>query len=181
MADYLSTNTARLRVTQTGPRGTHRMQFRFMDVTPDADMVGEARLICAALKALVFIDTAWISAEKAVEGSDVFLPVDWGGAINSTGVVSESNIEPYGTYLNFLGRTSAGSRVAYYLYNVPAIYLTKNNRLTPAEEANVGAVITAFNAAPPVMVGIDQNGFVMKAYANSGINDQVAKKSRSLA
>jgi hypothetical protein len=181
MADYLSTNTARLRVTQIGPRGTHKMQFRFMDVTPDADMVGEARLICAALKAITFVGVEWIAAEKAVEGSDVFLPVEWGSSIVSTGAISESNIEPYGTYLNFLGRSVAGSRLAFYLYNVPAIYLTKNNRLTTSEEANVGTIIGVFNAASPVMVGIDQNAFVMKNYANSGINDRVAKKSRALA
>jgi hypothetical protein len=58
--------------------------------------------------------------------------------------------------------------------------LTANNRLTPAENAWVAPLIAALNANTPPLCAIDQLPFVLQNYANTGINDKVAKKSRAL-
>lgn len=180
MADYLSTNTARLRVTQTGPRGTHKMVFRAAPESSKALVIGSARTIVTAMQGFLLSTTAFSSAEWAEYGSDVFLPADWGAPIVTTAPNAASNTTPYGIYLNFPGRSAAGSRVAFYLFNIFEAFQTTNNRLTPAEQPAVTGVCDALDGASGILCGIDQTSFIMKRYANSGINDRVAKKSRSL-
>jgi hypothetical protein len=181
MADYVASNTKRLKVLQTGQRGTHHMTFRFPEVQSEATMITQARAVCTAMAAFCIMQTSFESAEVAHEGSEVFLPVVWGDPITVAGTGVAGNNEEYGRYVNFVGRSTGGSRVAFYLFNVPQSTGTKNNRLTGAEDANVTAVIAALQAAGTNFVAIDQNPFVMKSYANTGINDAVAKKSRALA
>lgn len=180
MADYLETNTARIRVTQTGPRGTHKMIFRVDPASTLALARDEAHAICDALTTFMLSGTAWASAEQAAEGSDVFLPIDWTPILHPAGAEAASNAHEYGAYLNFVGRSAGGSRVAWYLFNITNACKTANNRLTAAEYPTLTGVLDAFNGATGILCGIDQNPFIMKAYANSGINDRVAKKSRSL-
>jgi hypothetical protein len=181
MADYLATNTPRLKMTQTGPRGTHHMTFRVKPgTTPAAALVAVTPVIEAMLP-LMTEGTAWNSAEFAAIDSDVFLPVDFTPIIHAPTGLNVLNTFPYGMYVNFVGRTAAGSRVAFYLFNVDRDYLTANNRLTPAENANVATVKTVMQANSAVLCGIDQNSFILKDYANTGINDAVAKRSRAFA
>lgn len=179
MADYLSTNTPRIRATQTGPRGTHKMNFRYFPAGDLAGAITEVRSICALMQPICWQGTVWASAEAAAEGSDVFLPVDW--APITTGATDNvaDNTDEYGYYLNVIGRTTAGSRVAWYLYNVTKQVRTANNRLTGAENTNLTALIAGLNGASTILCGIDQNPFTMKAYGNTGINDKISKKSRS--
>lgn len=180
MADYLETNTARIRVTQTGPRGTHKMIFR---VDPASTLLlasDEAHAICTAILALLLSGTGYPSAEAAAEGSDVFLPIDWEPITHVTGIETVSNAHEYGAYANFVGRTVGGSRVAFYVFNIINQIKTANNRLTVAEFGELAGMLTAFNGATGILCGIDQNSFTMKGYVNTGINDRVAKKSRSL-
>ncbi len=181
MADYLSTNTPRLRVTQTGPRGTHKMTFRVASGSDSAAALTAVTPILELMFPLMLNHTAWASAEFAAEGSDVFLPVAFTPLAAPENTENVDNSYPYGQYVNFVGRTGSGSRVAYYLFNVTRATMTANNRLTTAEHASLAALLAAFAANVPPLVGIDQNGYVLKAYANTGINDQVAKKARSLA
>jgi hypothetical protein len=181
MADYAASNTKRLKVLQTGPRGSHHMIFRFPEVQSEATMISQARTVTAAMLGMLLDTTSWVSAEVAHEGSEVFLPVDWGAAQTAGGGIGVQETDEYGRYVNFPGRSLGGSRVAFYLFNVVPTTMTKNNRLTPAENATVTAVRNALMAAGTNFVAIDQNSFVMKNYANTGINDAVAKKSRSLA
>lgn len=181
MADYLPTNTPRLKFTQTGPRGTHKMTFRVVPGTTSAGALAAATPVIEAMLPLMTQGTAWASAEWAVEGSDVFLPVEFTPIVHAPTGIDVLNTYPYGAYLNFVGRSAAGSRAAFYLFNIDRDYLTANNRLTPAENANVGTVRDVFAANSAVLCAIDQQPFVLKAYANSGINDDVAKKSRALA
>jgi hypothetical protein len=181
MADYLSFNTPRLKVLQTGPRGTHHMIFRFGLATSEANMITQSRAVCDQMKDLCLDGTAFESAELAAEGSEVFLPIAWGSpmvAATGAGVTAQ---DEYGRYVNFVGRSTAGSRVAYYLFNVKKDTGTANNRLTIAENAQVGNILDAIRDDAINLVAIDQNAFVMKSYANTGINDAVAKKSRALA
>lgn len=181
MADYLSSNTPRLKVRQTGARGVHHMVFRFAPATSEANMISQARSVTAAMLNVCFDGATWESAEVAAEGSEVFLPVAWGApqvAASGAGVVST---DEYGYYVNFVGRSTAGSRVAFYLFNVFGGVKTANNRLTVAENAAVATIVAALQAPGTNFVAIDQNPFVMKTYANTGINDAVAKKSRALA
>jgi hypothetical protein len=180
MADYLETNTPRLRVTQTGPRGTHHMIFRSQPASAPATMISGARAVITAMAQYCWHTTSWALADIAPEGSDVFLPVDWGTPIPGGLDADPNNVEPYGVYLNFIGRSLAGSRVAFYLFNVGRDFMTANNRLTPTEHSGVTVVKAAIDAVENGIVAIDQAPVRMKAYANSGINDRVAKKSRSL-
>lgn len=181
MADYAASNTPRLKVLQTGPRGTHHMVFRFGVATSTANMISQARTVTLAMLALCLNGTTWESAELAAEGSEVFLPVAWGAAQVASGGDSVAVGDEYGRYVNFVGRSTAGSRVAFYVFNVTRNSGTANNRLTAAEAAAVPDVIAALSAGGTNFAAIDQNPFVMKAYANTGINDAVAKKSRALA
>lgn len=181
MSDYASSNTRRLKVLQTGPRGTHHMVFRFPQATSLANMITQARAVCSSLVGICLDGTSWESAENANEGSEVFTPVAWGLPITvATGAGVTANDE-YGRYVNFVGRSLAGSRVAWYVFNVTRATGTANNRLTNAENANISTILSAFAGEGINFVAIDQNAFVMKSYANTGINDAVAKKSRSLA
>lgn len=180
MADYLETNTPRLRVTQTGPRGTHHMIFRSQPASSHATMIAGARAILTTLAVFCWHSTSWALADIAAEGSDVFLPADWGSPIAGGLDADPGNTDPYGVYLNFIGRSLGGSRAAFYLFNVATNYMTANNRLTPTEAPPITAVKTAIDDVANGIVAIDQTSVVMKAYANSGINDRVAKKSRSL-
>jgi hypothetical protein len=180
MADFLQTNTPRLRVTQTGARGSHKLTFRYPPAGVLADAIAAARSIVTLMLAFNLSGTSYESAEWAAEGSDVFLPATWGSPITGGAQPAATNAVPYGLYLNFLGRTSAGSRVAWYVFNTHPNSQSANNRLTPAESSDVTDLIAAFTTSATVLCGIDQNTFVMKAYANTGINDRIAKKSRSL-
>ena len=181
MADYTASNTPRLKVLQTGPRGTHHMVFRFGPATSQVNMISQARAITGAMLGLCVDGTSFESAEVAAEGSEVFVPVAWGAvqtAASGQGVTAQ---DEYGRYVNFVGRSTGGSRVAYYLFNVSYQTGTANNRLTAAEKAAVATVLTAIATDGINLVAIDQNPFFMKSYANTGINDAVAKKSRALA
>lgn len=180
MADYTASNTKRLKVLQTGPRGSHHMIFRFPEVQSEATMISQARAACTAMVVYCLQLTSFESAEVAHEGSDVFLPVDWGAPINSAAPSPATNLDEYGRYVNFVGRSTAGSRVAFYLFNVGRDTGTANNRMTAAESAQVPVVLATLAGSGINIVAIDQNPFVMKSYANTGINGQVAKKSRSL-
>jgi hypothetical protein len=157
------------------------MVFRFGLATSVANMVSQARTVTSAMLGLCLNGTTWESAELAPEGSEVFLPVAWGAAQVKTGGTDVAVGDEYGRYVNFVGRSTGGSRVAFYVFNVVRDSGTANNRLTQAESADVTAVLAALAAGGTNFAAIDQNPFVMKAYANSGINDAVAKKSRSLA
>lgn len=181
MADYLATNTPRLKVLYTGPRGTHHMIFRFAPATSIANMVSQTRTIIGELKGFTLETTSFESAEHAAEGSEVFLPVDWGAAILSNSATAVTANDEYGRYVNFVGRSTGGSRVAFYLFNVYRNTGTANNRLTNAENAAVGPALATFAGSGINLVAIDQNPVVMKSYCNTGINDAVAKKSRALA
>jgi hypothetical protein len=180
MADYLSTNTKRLKVLQTGPRGTHSLTFRFPGVQDAATMIAQARTVTAAMLVICLNTTGFISAEVAAEGSDVFLPVDWGTPQIASNADVAGQLDEYGRYVNFVGRSIGGSRVAFYLFNVDRATGTPNNRLTATENGNIVPILDALQAAGTNFVAIDQNPFVMKTYANTGINDKVGKKSRAL-
>lgn len=180
MADFLSTNTPRLKFTQTGPRGTHKMTFRVVPGTTQAAALAAATPVIEAMLGFMISATAWASAEWANEGSDVFVPIDFTPIPHVSGIEAATNTLPYGAYVNFTGRSTAGSRAAFYLFNVGINTMSANNRLTPAEYASLTTVLDAFAANDAVLCAIDQNPFVMKGYANTGINDKVAKKSRSL-
>lgn len=180
MADYLATNTPRIRVTQTGPRGTHKTNFRYFPGGDLAAAITEVRSICTLIQPMCWLGTGWSSAEAADEGSDVFLPVTW--APITAGATSNvaDNTDEYGYYLNLVGRTTGGSRVAWYLFNCTKQIRTANNRLVGSENTNLTDLLAAMNAATAILCGIDQNPFVMKAYGNTGINDKVGRKSRSI-
>jgi hypothetical protein len=181
MADYAASNTKRIKVLQTGPRGSHHMVFRFPEVQDEATMISQTRAATLAMNNICMDGASWVSAEVAHEGSEVFLPVDWGApqvAASGAGVVAT---DEYGYYVNFVGRSLGGSRVAFYLFNVFGGVKTANNRLTTAENASLAGILATLAGAGINFVAIDQNPFVMKGYANTGINDAVAKKSRSLA
>jgi hypothetical protein len=180
MADYVSSNTDRYRLLQTGPRGSHFMQFRVVPGTTEIGAITAITPIIEAMIPFMLDGSSWASCEKALEGSDVFLPVPWTPINATAGPNPLSNLQIYGAYINFVGRSTGGSRVAFYLFNVHMAYMTANNRLTGAENANVTAVLDAFAANSGDLAAIDQNTYVMKAYANTGINDKVAKKSRSI-
>lgn len=181
MADYVPSNTKRIKVLQTGPRGSHHMTFRFPEIQSEATMLSQTRAATLAMLGLCFDGTSWVSAEVAHEGSEVFLPIAWGAAQTAAGGAGLTTQSEYGRYVNFVGRSLGGSRVAYYLFNVVDATGTPNNRLTNAENPNVGLVIATLAGAGINIVAIDQNETVLKGYANTGINDAVAKKSRSLA
>jgi hypothetical protein len=157
------------------------MIFRFAPATSTVNMITQVRTVLGEMKGLTLEGTAFESAELAAEGSEVFLPVDFGAPITSNSSTAATVNDEYGRYVNFVGRTTGGSRVAFYLFNVYRNTGTANNRLTVTENAVVGTVLPTLAGSGINLVGIDQNPFVMKSYANTGINDAVAKKARALA
>jgi hypothetical protein len=180
MADFLSSNTRRLRVLYTGPRGSHVMLFRNSgDASTMAALITAARAAATAFIGLQWTTTSWISAEGAEQDSDIFLPVVWGAAITAGGAANPTNADPFGFYGQFVGRSTAGSRVSWYLYNVNTSISSANNRFTPAESAVVSTITAALVAN--TLCAIDRNPFVMKQYANTGYNDHLVRVSRRAA
>lgn len=181
MADYLSTNTARLKVLQSGPRGQHHMQFRAATGIDQAAAITEVRSILTTMLPFLLDGASFISAEWAAEGSDIFLPAAWGSPLAPSSGIGLSGNDEYGRYVRFDGKSSTAARVSFTLFNVSRSSGTANNRLTGTEEGTVTNVVAALNGAAGVLCAIDQNTFFMKAYANTGLNDAVAKRSRIFA
>jgi len=181
MADYLATNTPRLKVLQSGPRGTHHMLFRAIPASDVAAVVTEVRSIVTLMNGLCLDGTSWASAEWAAEGSEVFLPVSWGAAITAASGAAASAVDEYGRYVRFEGKSTTGARVSWALFNVLNTTGTANNRLTGAENAAVNNIVAGLNGSTSILCAIDQNPFFMKTYGNTGINDAVAKRSRIFA
>lgn len=181
MADYLATNTPRLRMTYTGARGTHKMTFRLADGIGGAAGLTAVTPIIELMFPFMINNVSWVGAEFAPEGSDIFIPIEFTPIVSGVAIENVSNNNPYGEYINFVGRSAGGSRVAFYLFNCRHGLTTANNRLSPAEEGAITALVAAFTANSATLRGIDQTPFVMRAYANTGINKLVARKSRALA
>jgi hypothetical protein len=156
------------------------MGFRGAPGVTSAALLTAAMPILEGMLVYTLIGTSWVECEFASEGSDVFYPVAFSPLVAPSTSFEANNNTPYGLYLNFVGRTSGGSRVTWYLFNVAQAFMTANNRLTPGESVQLAPLLATFNANSPVLTGIDQTNFTMKGYANSGINDKVAKKSRAL-
>jgi hypothetical protein len=182
MADYASDYTRRIRVQYSGPRGTHKMQFRnYGLLSTNAGLIAGARAAVVTLATLQFPGTVWNGAEIADAGSEIFLPVTWGADITAAAGPAATNTDPFGAYLQFTARSTGGSRVSFYLYNVSAVHLTANNRLTLSEEAGLAAIWTALEDATNGLTAIDGNSFVCKRYANTKINSHIARISRAAA
>jgi len=181
MADYLATNTARLKVLQQGGRGQHHILFRAAPMAAQAGVIAEARSLCTLFGAFCFNGTLFASAEWAASGSDVFLPVDWGAPIEISSAAGVSNADEYGRYVRFEAKSTGGSRCSWTVFNVIPQTGTANNRLIASENANVADTVAGLNAASGVLCAIDQLPFFAKSYANTGINDAVKKRSRAFA
>jgi hypothetical protein len=182
MADYVASNTRRLRVTYSGPRGQHVMLFRNAGLLSTlAGLIAGARAVVTEMALMQVSGTSWISAEYADEGSDIFLPATWGAAINAPGTFTADNTNAFGSYAQFTGKSTSGSRASFYIFNVATGYLTANNRLTPTELAQVTAICDAIEDSANGLCAIDKGSIVCKRYANTRINAHVARISRRAA
>ena len=189
MTAYNPWNTPRLKVHAQGSRGSHYMLFRSM--TLDSTFIG---LVHTTINALADANIFWQGtsfdvAQTALIDSNVFVPVaDWipihiphGGEL-SLGPPTEA--DPYGFRVSVNGRSVAGHRVRYFLFNT-AFRNDRDGRLNESEVANVADVIDAFNplllSGGGTLCAIDQRPVVvLYPFLDTNVNRSIQRKARRL-
>jgi len=173
-------NTApRLRVTYTGPFGTHTMLFHGNLGTDAGDLAGDVSDFIDQAKELQYDGTVWSTAEFADEGSNLFFAYPGWTPITSTtgndpGVASSPS-----AFVQFGGRdASSGTRVKLYLFEVTQ-QATQTMRINAGESALVDAVITELKSVDNNIANIAGRTPIWYSYANVGQNDFLTHKARS--
>lgn len=170
--------TLRLRVTQTGPRGTHRMLFHGRSGVALSTLIGAASTILAEMAQCCYSGTSFSAAEYATSGVKFFTPVASWVPIDAPNTFSPTPNDPTGTYLCFVGRSFAsGVRKRLYLYNM-AFSLKNDMRYEFGENTAIDDVITQLVANQEFTGAIDGTAVAWKTYANVGTNDYWTRRDR---
>jgi len=178
MAATDPTTTSRLRVSYTGPFGTHTMLFHGELAQSEADLVGDVADFVDVAGALQFVGTVWSTAEYAAEGSPLFFPTSLWDPITVSASIGPDTGNGPANFLQFGGRDStAGVRVKLYLYEVR---ISANSAMKVAGSANaaVQAVITELQSIDNTISNIAGRVPVWYEYANIGQNDFLTHKAR---
>ena len=175
----IAPNTAlRFRAHYTGPFGDHTMLFHAVTGTTLTDMTLAVAEFASTVGPLQYQGTIWSTAEYAMPGSNIFLPVPGWTAINDSSTnASTANSSP-SRFLNWVGRdTSVGTRVKLYLFET---YATAKNdmRWNAGESTAIDAVTDLLNSETSVIGNIAGRAPVWNDYANVGENDYLTHKSR---
>ena len=178
MAPTPPNTTFRAKLGYSGPYGAHTMLVHgFIGATIE-DMRPGLIAFVNALANFQYNTVVWDTLQYAEAGVNFFTediawePVDVGGAAGP----SASDVPS--RFVNFVGRSpSTAKRVKYHLFET---YMNGDNnmRLTPAENANVGAVLDVLNDLDYFFDAIDGTPVVFKNYANLGQNDYLTHRAR---
>lgn len=184
MPDFAPNFTVRYRVKYIVLGRIHRIQFRLeRGVTDFAGAAGKVGTFLSTMESQMYDNFAVLSADAALEDSDVFLPAPAPdsptGAISTTGVGTGD----VPLAVSFPGRTINGLRGIVYLYGTqldpsgPANFL-QDYRIQAAELGAVSDAVAALNEISPTFVGNDGTTLIWYPYVNTKPNDHWIKKLR---
>lgn len=185
MPDFAPNFTPRYRVRYRSIGRTHRMQFRLeRGVTDPSTMAAKVGDFLSALEANLFTDWTVLSADFALEDTDIFLPAvaptNPAGAVSISGIQAQAGV----CSISFPGRTINGLRAIVYVYGTnffPAITetITTDFRVLALEDVQISDAVSALNELSPVIVGNDATAAVFYPYANVKLNDHWVRKARA--
>jgi hypothetical protein len=178
MAPVPPESVLRLRVTQTGPRGTHRMLFHARIGVTLSTLIGAVTNILNEMKDLCYSGTSFASADYATAGVKFFTPVSSWVPIDAPNTFLPTASDPTGTYACFVGRSFAtGVRKRLFLYNF-AFNLRQDMRYELGEETAVDQAIGELVANQDFTGAIDGTAVAWKTYINVGVNDYWTRRDR---
>jgi hypothetical protein len=185
MADYAPNYTPRYKVRYTTLGATHTMQFRVGRGTTDfTGIAGKVSSFLEELSTQLFSDWTVVSAQGALEDSDVFLPAPLPSFTPSTNVPPGLTSVPRPVSISFPGRSTAGLRAILFVYGSTffpstGASLYADYRITSAENATIAASVTALSELAPVLVANDNETVVWYDYANLTLNDYWLRRVRA--
>jgi len=149
-----------------------------MRVTADIDAEAASAFLDSFLTALhdLFFQITIIGLRFQANDTDVSIAVPWGGDPTyggSAGVAYQT-----AQYLDFIGRSSDGRRVRAGVFGCTFSEQGDNFRVTPAEQAAVGAALAVLNSDSDYFKSISSFSTVWKNYANCGQNAYWRNKVR---
>lgn len=175
MAPLPENGTARWKYTYQNGLHQHSITFRAVQTSTTAEIDAIFQGIITSLGP-AFVSTQVTSLEKALLGSDVFLPVA-GSTVVGTSFGSGATIgQQDALSIGFVGRGDDGRRARLFLFGWNGA--VSNFRLTPAENSSVGDVVAQLNTVAIPLLTISGSAPVWNAYANIQYNDHWVKKSR---
>jgi len=123
-----------------------------------------------------FFDSAAVGARYREAGSSLTFPVVWTGPAAWGGVTGQHAASAW--YIDWIGRSSGGRRVRLALFGPQQMQDLAGSDYRLPNTGDVGAGITALNAAASTLAAIDGEPVVWYTYANTGVNAYWRNKIR---
>lgn len=183
MSDHSPDFTARYRVKYFDGQATHVQTWRYPGVGDGPELVAVATAVnnyYAAIGTQLWDDFQVLAASYALKDSPIFLPTSTpgiGGAVDPSTLRKPRH---KANAINFVGRTSLGTRVIVYQYGFSIAVgddtLVDDFRLTSTENAVILTTLTALTSAGADLVGNDGAAVTWYPYANVKYNDYWKRK-----
>jgi hypothetical protein len=188
MPDYAPNVTARYKVKYQAVGRTHTVQCRLQRGSIAGDIISNGaafiQSVFSASTGLLTDDFGFISAEYALEDSDLFFPAAVPGVVVGLIDVALFSKQDSITHYTFSGRGSGGSKVNMKLYGLASSpddlpdNLWSDFVVNASESPTVEGMITALNSAPAGIVAIDNTRPTWHARATVKVNDDWLRKVR---
>lgn len=180
MAPVPPNTTGRLRLTYTGPRGTHKMLFHAVSgFTRDATVTG-ARQVVFQMAGVQYAGTTWTDAEWSAPGTNFFVPFDFLDIAAPAENPTPTDADPSAKFLSFVGRSeTTGVRKRLFLFNAAYTFQADLRREGP-ESAAIDSILDALNTNVNNIAAIDGTRVTFKDYANQGLHDYWVRQDRKL-
>lgn len=178
MAPVNPTTTIRIRAHYNGPMGDHTMLFHGVTGTALIDLQAAVAAFASLAGDLQYQGTSWTTAEFALAGSAIFLPVPGWVAINDSSTNAANVNSSPSRFLNWVGRdATVGTRVKLYLFEIYAT-AKQDMRWNAGEAAPIDAITDFLNDEASVIGNIAGRVPVWNDYANVGENDYLTHRAR---
>lgn len=176
MAPLPESSTERYKYTYVNAVNEHSLILRVVSGTPvaDVDTIMQDILTNVGIGCMASQIT---SLEMAPLGSNIFNPVSGSVLVGDSFGSGPGNAFNDATAISFTGRGSDGRRSRIFLFG----WVTNdpNFRITPAENPNIGTLVTALNDPDVPLLTIGGTAPIFHAYANVKANDHWVKRARS--
>lgn len=178
MAPVSPTTTNRLRLTYTGPFGTHTMVFHGRVGSTQSGLRAAVVAVVAAMTGFQWNTTVWDKAEYAPAGSNIFnIDTAWSTIVATNGNNPTAASAPSG-FAQFGGRGNGdGVRAKWYLFEDVADS-NATMRIQAGDNATIAGVISALEDNSAVIGNIAGSLLSIYQYANLGQNDYLTHKAR---
>lgn len=188
MADFAPNYTARVKLQYQAAGARHTVQFRGPRSTLAAGALSIANKAITWLNALKnYRVTDWtlLGVQWAAADSDLFFDIS-----PSTELEAGALIMPVGKekafkalYMQFVGKSTAGSRTSAYLYGVQTgeqfAVPFSDYRILNSEDPIISAGTGVLNETSPALVAADGFTAVWRPYVNIKANDHWVHRARN--